>query len=84
MKRLFWVVLLVAGLMPGCGSGSAAGPGSLPITITLGPSGTQNAVAGQPVNVTATVANDTKGVTWSLSPATGAGALSAQTATSVT
>lgn len=81
MKRLIWFAWLAVGLIAGCASGS--GSGSLPISITLGPNGAQNAVAGQAVNVAATVANDSKaaGVTWSL---TGPGALSAQTTSSVT
>jgi hypothetical protein len=71
------VILALGMVISGCGSSKP------PIAITLGPSGMQNAVAGQAVNVTATVANDSKaaGVTWSL---TGPGALSAQTTTSVT
>jgi hypothetical protein len=64
-------------VLSGCSSGST------PITITLSPSGAQNAVAGQAVNITATVAADSKtgGVTWTLS---GPGTLSGQTATAVT
>src|SRR2546426_1146918 len=64
-------------LVAGCSGGSS------PVTISLSPSGTQSAVAGQTVTITATVANDksSKGVTWSL---TGLGALSGQTTTSVT
>jgi hypothetical protein len=83
MKRLLWFGLLVVGLVAGCSSGPGSASVPAPINITLGPSGTQNAVAGQAVNVTATVANDSKtaGVTWTLA---GSGALSAQTTTSVT
>lgn len=45
---------------------SGCNGGKLPIGITLSPSGTQNAVAGQAVNITSTVANDPKaaGVMW--------------------
>ena len=70
------VILGLTMVISGCAGGSG-------IKIALGPSGTQNAVAGQVVNISATVTNDSKaaGVTWSL---TGPGALSAQTATSVT
>ena len=71
------VILGLGMVISGCGSSNPA------ITIALGPSGTQNAVAGQAVSVTATVSNDSKtaGVTWTL---TGPGALSGQTTTSVT
>ena len=71
------VILGLAVTISGCAGGK------LPISIALGPSGTQNAVAGQVVSITATVTNDSKaaGVAWSL---TGPGALSAQTTTSVT
>jgi hypothetical protein len=79
-KNILAVLTVILGLgmvISGCGSSNPA------ITIALGPSGTQNAVAGQAVSVTATVSNDSKaaGVTWSL---TGPGALSGQTTTSVT
>src|ERR1700731_1438086 len=71
------VILGLGMVISGCGSGNPA------IAIALGPNGTQNAVAGQAVSVTATVSNDSKaaGVTWSL---TGPGALSGQTTMSVT
>src|SRR5579859_2651465 len=71
------VILGLGMMISGCGSSNPA------ITIALGPSGTQNAVAGQTVSVTATVSNDSKaaGVSWSL---TGPGTLSGQTTTSVT
>src|ERR1700719_4834197 len=79
-KNVLAVLTVILGLgmvISGCGSGNPA------IAIALGPSGTQNAVAGQAVSVTATVSNDSKaaGVTWSL---TGPGALSGQTTMSVT
>jgi putative Ig domain-containing protein len=71
------VILGLAMVISGC-AGSKP-----PIMIALGPSGAQNAVAGQVVSITATVTNDSKtaGVTWSL---TGPGTLSSQTSTSVT
>src|SRR5579859_4935249 len=71
------VILGLGMMISGCGSSNPA------ITIALGPSGTQNAVAGQTVSVTATVSNDSKaaGVSCSL---TGPGTLSGQTTTSVT
>jgi hypothetical protein len=71
------VILGLGMLISGCGSSKP------PIAIALGPSGTQNAAAGQTVNITATVTNDPKagGVGWSLS---GPGTLSAQTTSSVT
>ncbi len=76
--KILAVLALVSALaIAGCGSSTPV------ISIALSPSGAQAVVAGQVVNVTATVSNDSKagGVTWSL---TGAGTLSAQTATSVT
>jgi len=68
---------LVAIAIAGCGSPAPV------ISIALSPSSAQAVSAGQTVNVSATVSNDSlnKGVTWNLS---GAGTLSAQTATSVT
>jgi hypothetical protein len=71
------VILGLAMMISGCGSSKP------PIAIALGPSGSQNAAAGQIVNITATVSNDSKagGVSWSL---TGPGTLSSQTTTSVT
>jgi hypothetical protein len=71
------VILGLAMVISGCGSNKP------PIAIALGPNGAQNVVAGQIVNITATVSNDSKagGVSWSL---TGPGTLSTQTTTSVT
>jgi Putative Ig domain len=56
------------------------------ITVSLAPSAQSKIDQGQTVNFTATVANDpgSAGVTWSLSPPTGAGTLSGQTATTAT
>jgi large repetitive protein len=79
LRKLLWFSFLsmMTIMVAGCAGGTA------PIAITLSPSGAQNAVAGQTVNVTATVAADPKaaGVTWTLS---GPGALSGQTPTSIT
>src|SRR5713101_6750442 len=76
-KVLVVLAMMVALAVTGCGN-------TVPVlSIALSPSGAQSVAAGQGVNLTATVSNDklSKGVTWSLS---GAGTLSAQTATSVT
>jgi hypothetical protein len=56
------------------------------ITISLSPVAPQTINQGQQVSVNATLTNDTgnKGVTWSLTPSSGAGTLTAQTSTSVT
>ncbi len=64
----FIVVLLVSG----CGNGKAA------LSVTLSPSAAQTLDEGQSVQITATVAKDSKnqGVTWTLSPSSGEGALS--------
>lgn len=65
-------------------SGCSSSTPSISVALNIGTS--MNAIAGQVVNVTATVTNDSKnaGVIWSLSPASGSGTLSNQTATSVT
>jgi hypothetical protein len=80
--RSFLVLALVGslGFLAGCGSSGT--PAGIAITITLAPS-TATVNANGVVNVVATVANDSsgKGVSWTLQ---GVGALSAQTATSVT
>lgn len=57
-----------------------------PISITLSKTGTQTLGAGAALPITATVANDpaSGGVTWSMSPASGCGSLSATTGTSIT
>src|SRR5579863_3645301 len=56
------------------------------IAISLSPVAPQTINQGQQLSVNATLTNDTsnKGVTWSLSPSTGAGRLSSPTATAVT
>jgi hypothetical protein len=56
------------------------------ISISLSPVAPQTINQGQQLSVNATVTNDTsnKGVTWSLSPSTGAGTLSSPTSTAVT
>src|ERR1700733_2929490 len=55
-------------------------------SVALTPDSPQTIGEGQTLAVTATVANDSSGdgVTWSISPASGAGTLSAITKTSVT
>ena len=73
------LALAVAVAVAGCGS-------STPIAVALSLTGTQNVVAGKSLTITAMVMHDSKnaGVTWALSPSSGAGTLSAQTTTSVT
>ena len=80
--RSFLVLILVGtlGFLAGCGSSGT--PVGVVTSITLTPS-SASVDAGQSVNITASVANDSsgKGVSWSL---TGAGTLSSQTTTGVT
>jgi hypothetical protein len=54
------------------------------ITVSLSPVGAQTINQGQQQSVNATVVGDATGVTWTLSPASGAGSLSNVTLTSVT
>lgn len=82
--------MLVALLFAGCGGGdttpsSAPPPPPQAIKVTIAPDGV-TVPAGGSVALAASVQNDASnsGVTWSISPDTGAGALSNQTATSVT
>jgi hypothetical protein len=70
--------LALIGVFYASGCGDSAPP---PISVALTPNTTQTLDQGKTVAITATAANDSKGVTWGL---TGAGALSAQTATTVT
>src|ERR1700730_138208 len=68
----------------GCGGGQASTV-SLPITVTISPaSATVDSTGTQ--QFTAAISNDptNKGVTWSISPASGAGTLSKMTNTSAT
>jgi Protein of unknown function (DUF3443) len=80
--RSFLVVTLIGalGFLVGCGSSGT--PVGVVTSITLTPS-SASLDAGQSVNITASVANDSsgKGVSWSL---TGGGTLSNQTTTGVT
>jgi hypothetical protein len=80
--RSFLVLILIGtlGFLVGCGSSGT--PVGVVTSITLTPS-SASLDAGQSVNITASVANDSsgKGVSWSL---TGAGTLSNQTSTGVT
>jgi len=80
------LVLLTAWAFNGCGSSSSQPTPPPPppqSTITLSVSSTSTSVsAGQTTTLTAAT-NDPKGVTWTLAPATGAGSLSDQTATTV-
>lgn len=79
-KVLGTFIIAFAVAVAGCLGGSA------PIAVVLSLTGTQNVVAGQVLNITAMVSHDSKnaGVTWSISPSSGAGTLSGQTTTSVT
>jgi len=56
------------------------------VTISLSPSTAQTLNQGQQLSINATVTNDSsnKGVSWSISPTTGAGTLSGATTTAVT
>lgn len=80
--RSFLVLTLIGtlGFLVGCGSSGT--PVGVVTSVTLTPS-SASVDAGQTVNITASVANDSsgKGVSWSL---TGAGTLSNQTTTGVT
>jgi hypothetical protein len=90
VSRKLTILLIINGsvvFLSGCGGSQAIPPA---ISVSLSPSSAQTLDQSQSVKVSATVANDTanKGVSWSLSGTgcTGAscGALSNQTATSVT
>jgi len=66
--------------LAGCGGGSSSNSQPISVSITS-PTSAPTIQAGQTVNITASVANDSsnKGVTWTL---TGSGTLSSETATS--
>src|ERR1700687_4506053 len=79
MRKLSLLLTLAFGIvLAGCNNSPSA-----PIAVVLAPATAPTLGAGQTVNVTATVTNDSasKGVTWSL---TGAGPLTGQTPTGVT
>jgi hypothetical protein len=73
MRRIIWVglAILMAGLASGCGA-VKSGPPVLTVQLTTQPA---SVFAGATVVFNATT-NDPKGVTWTLTPATGAGTLS--------
>jgi hypothetical protein len=80
VRTSFLIFALIAALfMASCGS-------SAPLAISLVSSAGQSLAAGQSTTIAATVTHDStnKGVTWTLSPTSGAGALSGATTTSVT
>jgi hypothetical protein len=80
VRTSFLIFALIAALfMASCGS-------SAPLAISLVSSAGASLAAGQSTTIAATVTHDStnKGVTWTLSPSTGAGALSGATTTSVT
>ena len=87
--KSFGFVCAVASLvgvlaLSGCSGSSGSSGGSKQITVTItSPTSSPTIQAGQTVNITASVANDSSnsGVTWSVS---GGGTLSSQTSTSVT
>src|SRR5437667_11537469 len=79
----FAAAALTAFLVSCGGDGSASG--SAPITVAIAPA-TSTVYAGETKALVATLQNDTsqKGVTWTLTPASGAGTLTQPTDTSVT
>jgi hypothetical protein len=81
--RSFLVIILVGTLAFLVGCGSSGTPSGITISVTLTPS-SASLNAGQSVNITASVNNDSsgKGVSWALAPAFGT--LSNQTTTGVT
>lgn len=93
-KSCWWVVVsalcsfALVGTFTGCGSGTkssgSGGSGSSTIVVSItSPTSAPTIQAGQTVNITAAVSNDSsnQGVTWSVS---GGGTLSNQTSTTVT
>ena len=83
----FFLFVLVTQL-PGCGGGGGGGGSSqpaLPIRVSVTPN-VALVPAGTTQVLSATVLNDSaqRGVTWAISPASGAGTLSNDTSTSVT
>src|SRR5215469_7461738 len=88
LKNLLACLVFVALSLSGCGSPSGnANNTKLPIFVSVTQSGTSNIVfAGtSAVRLSASVANDllNAGVTWSLSPATGCGTLTASGSTAI-
>ena len=75
--------LILASLLAGCGSSSGSGSRA-GITVTVAPV-SMTVQAGGTFELTATVQNDAsrRGVTWTISPLSGAGTLSDATVTSV-
>jgi dienelactone hydrolase len=87
-KKIAWIALIAGGyltatILSGCGS--SASTVSTAIVVAITPD-TVTVIANATQQFTATVENDSSnaGVTWSISPATGAGTLSNATSTSVT
>jgi len=72
-------------VLSSCGGDSSASQSQLPITISVAPT-SDTVPAGTTQDLTATLQNDSsrQGVTWTISPTSGAGTLSHATSTSVT
>ncbi len=82
MRALIILALLAGvGSVVGCGHGGAES--GVPVTVSLSPGWPHMLMAGQRLDITATVSNDSRnlGVSWSLS---GVGKLSNKTARSTT
>ena len=85
---LVFCLFVLATQLPGCGGGGGGGGSSqpaLPIRVSVTPN-VALVPAGTTQVLSATVLNDSaqRGVTWAISPASGAGTLSNDTSTSVT
>ena len=80
-----WVAVAVTPALVSCGGDSSASPPPPAITVSVAPA-TSTVPAGTTQALTATLQNDSsqRGVTWAISPASGAGTLSNATSTSVT
>src|SRR6266853_499766 len=80
-----WVAVAVTPALVSCGGDSSASPPPPAITVSVAPP-SSTVFAGGTQALTATLQNDSsqRGVTWAISPASGAGALSNATSTSVT
>src|ERR1700720_3081212 len=90
MNRTLWIALSLLGLVllnviTSCGGDSTATMTPPPqVSVVVAP-GSATVQAGSTMTFTATVSNDStsQGVTWAISPASGAGTLTSVTSTSV-
>src|SRR5438270_4523831 len=89
MNRTLWIAVLMLGLVllnviTGCGGGSRTTTPPPQVSVVVAP-GSATVQAGSTMTFTATVSNDStsQGVTWAISPASGAGTLTNATSTSV-